>query len=1039
MSASGPATRRVAYALQQICLVCRSPALLLSIAVFVGVFTATNCVASPSQPRFQIETGTHAAPIRRIAVAPGRNRVVTASDDKTARVWNLTTGELLSILRVQIGDGDVGRLYGAAIHPEEDWVAIAGATDAPGSSSRIMLFSIESGRFLRAFEAGGGNIKHLVWSADGTLLFAAFAGDNAVRAFNRRGDLVLERRLFAPAYGLASSRTGLVAATSLDGRVVIFESREERAVETQVLRTGDADAVGVDFSPDGSRLLVGFLKQTTAPELFDVQTGRSQGRVAVPSTRIGNYLSVAWSWNGATLIASGSARNHERRQEAFFFSAVDARFLGRESIATDTILDFKALPDGRFAYASFDGSWGVVGLNGIAVRSVASISDLRGADRLLLSPDALTVQWTFDGGERPAVFSFATRLVTFGAAHSGLSAPRSKAGWSDNSIWENTRTPTVRGRAIQLAMDETSRALAYFSDRRSAMFGTTQRLIRLDEHGQIRWEVRTGGEVRAVNLSADDRLAVTAMSDGTLRWWRTADGVLVLSLLATRDGRWITWSDAGYFDASAGADRLAGWSVNRTDSPTSDFFSLSRFRDRFNRPDVIDRMLRTLDTGVEKRLALPPVLESGDRNGIHSDSARLSVPYVVRPGEGGVVNMEVRVNGRPEPEARVLEESVSGGEVRGRVSLPKPDLDSIVQVVARNDYGTSEPLGLIVRDEAIPLHPPALTASNRVPSPSENHPPSATSPAVQPAHPVAGVTVPDAHRPLEVAGAPVSPAVSMGPITSPPIPSANAAIPPLLMPVAPTRPRMPGQPRLFVLAIGISKYKNPSYDLGLAAKDARDFSAAMRQQSGRLYSEVIVRTLTDADASRRSVLEHLHWLSENAGPSDIGILFFAGHGLNVKDGQYYFLPHDADHERLAQTGIPEEELRKSLGRMRGKALLFVDTCFGGSALSRAGSSELARMANNLSAAENGVVVFASSSGRQLSEEKDAWGNGAFTKAVLSGLAGKADLTQSGRVTFKGLDFYVSEEVHRLTEGRQTPVTISPTGVPDFAVARVGAT
>jgi uncharacterized caspase-like protein len=84
-----------------------------------------------------------------------------------------------------------------------------------------------------------------------------------------------------------------------------------------------------------------------------------------------------------------------------------------------------------------------------------------------------------------------------------------------------------------------------------------------------------------------------------------------------------------------------------------------------------------------------------------------------------------------------------------------------------------------------------------------------------------------------------------------------------------------------------------------------------------------------------------------------------------------------------------------------------------------------------------VIVFASSSGRQLSEENDAWGNGAFTKAVLAGLAGHADLTRSGRITFKGLDYYVSEEVRKLTDGRQTPVTIVPTGIPDFALARVG--
>jgi len=99
--------------------------------------------------------------------------------------------------------------------------------------------------------------------------------------------------------------------------------------------------------------------------------------------------------------------------------------------------------------------------------------------------------------------------------------------------------------------------------------------------------------------------------------------------------------------------------------------------------------------------------------------------------------------------------------------------------------------------------------------------------------------------------------------------------------------------------------------------------------------------------------------------------------------------------------------------------------------------ELSRFVNDLASAENGVVVFAASAGRQLSEESDAWGNGAFTRALLEGLSGKADLLKSGRITYKGLDYFVSEEVKRLTKGRQTPVSLSPWGVPDFALAAIG--
>ena len=84
--------------------------------------------------------------------------------------------------------------------------------------------------------------------------------------------------------------------------------------------------------------------------------------------------------------------------------------------------------------------------------------------------------------------------------------------------------------------------------------------------------------------------------------------------------------------------------------------------------------------------------------------------------------------------------------------------------------------------------------------------------------------------------------------------------------------------------------------------------------------------------------------------------------------------------------------------------------------------DLTGIINELTSAENGVVVFSSSTGRQYSLEDPSWGNGAFTKAVVEGINGNADLNSTGRITYKMLDFYISERVKELTHGRQTPVT-----------------
>jgi len=248
------------------------------------------------------------------------------------------------------------------------------------------------------------------------------------------------------------------------------------------------------------------------------------------------------------------------------------------------------------------------------------------------------------------------------------------------------------------------------------------------------------------------------------------------------------------------------------------------------------------------------------------------------------------------------------------------------------------------------------------------------------------------------------------------------------------------KPKLYVLAVGVSQYANPSFNLGLPAKDARDFANVFTKQKGGLYADVQVRLLTDDEATKDNVLDGLEWLQHEVTAHDVGMMFLAGHGINDNNGRYYFLPHNADPDKLMRTGVPQSEIRETLSTLVGKAVFFVDTCHSGNALgtatTRAAESDINAFVNELASAENGVVVFTASSGRQLSLENPAWGNGAFTKAMVEGISGKADFRRSGRVTLKGLDYYVDERVKELTGGRQSPVSIAPNGVPDYPIAIV---
>jgi len=245
----------------------------------------------------------------------------------------------------------------------------------------------------------------------------------------------------------------------------------------------------------------------------------------------------------------------------------------------------------------------------------------------------------------------------------------------------------------------------------------------------------------------------------------------------------------------------------------------------------------------------------------------------------------------------------------------------------------------------------------------------------------------------------------------------------------------PALPKLFLVSVGVSDYRDQSLKLAFAAKDAADFAAVLKQQEGLSYSKVTAMTLTDSGATREGIMRAFKWLKEETTTKDVGIIFLAGHGVDDPAGIYYFLPPDANRDNLEINGVAFSDIRNTVASLSGKVLLFVDTCHAGNVLGGGRfAADMTVILNTLAGSENGVVVFASSTGSQNSLEDEEWHNGAFTKALVEGLSGKADYGGTGTITVTGLDHYVSGRVAELTGKAQTPVALKPLTVPDFPVA-----
>jgi WD40 repeat protein len=97
--------------------------------------------APPTTPILRVETAMHTALVRSMAYDARRDRLFTASDDKTVRIWQLPKGRLIRSLRVPIATGFEGRLYAMDVHADGRTIAAGGWTgwEFDGEASIYLL------------------------------------------------------------------------------------------------------------------------------------------------------------------------------------------------------------------------------------------------------------------------------------------------------------------------------------------------------------------------------------------------------------------------------------------------------------------------------------------------------------------------------------------------------------------------------------------------------------------------------------------------------------------------------------------------------------------------------------------------------------------------------------------------------------------------------------------------------------------------------------------------------------------------------------
>jgi hypothetical protein len=411
--------------------------------------------------------------------------------------------------------------------------------------------------------------------------------------------------------------------------------------------------------------------------------------------------------------------------------------------------------------------------------------------------------------------------------------------------------------------------------------GTAWYLRRFDRQGQPVWQTQVHDTAWGVNISADGRLATAAFGDGTVRWYRYSDGQELLALFVHKETReWVLWTPDGYYDASPGGDRLIGWHLNRVEMGEGlSVLNLVPGSAAATAGILAGDQIESVNgVRVKSREELIEVInQTRAGEAVHANIIR-GLEYLTfdiypqranpqaPPKVGTVVGRAMtKANAsdfypvssfrerfyRPQVVANILEtldegQAIAKANTQGEKTLPNQSvaasLPPLVQIISPRD-------GEGFAQGQTSLRYRIKNPSRRAPPPVANTGgwPAPGCPTGAPAHYPAGRACPAA------AGEEILEISLPGRDLTLSLVAENryGASPPETI-----RLRWEGggqpdqfilQPKLYALAAGVSDYANDSLDLTYAAKDAKDFGAALERQSGGIYREVVVRILENPD------------------------------------------------------------------------------------------------------------------------------------------------------------------------------------------------